>query len=157
MADTDLKGVDQLLQKLDGLKYDMRLKGGRFALRRAAQVVRDAAKQNAAAIDDPETAANISKNIVERWNNRRFKKNGDLAFRVGILGGAGIRKTAKATENSGPGGDTRHWFYVEFGTEDTPATSFMRRAGEESAQKATDAFVSEYSKSIERALKRGKK
>lgn len=148
-----MTGVDDLVKKLEGLKYDVARKGGRFALRKAAQVVRNAARQNAFAIDDPTTAANISKNITERWSNKFNRQTGDLMFRVGIQGGAG--GSAKASALAGlPGGDTRHWRYVEFGTEKTPAQPFFRKAMEANAQTATNVFIGEYSKAIDRALKK---
>lgn len=159
MADTlefSLIGMDSLLGKLESVAQDVKYKGGRYALRKAAQVVRDAAKQNALRIDDPETAANISQNIVERWASKRFKQTGDLAFRVGIMGGAGGSNSG-AKQSSLPGGDTRHWRYVEFGTEKTAADPFFRRALEDNIDTATNAFATEYEKAIDRAIKRAAK
>lgn len=156
MAEVTFTGLPELLAKLDGLKQDVKLRGGRFALRKAAQVVAKQVKQNAQRINDPKSAADIAKNVAERWNARLFKRTGDLGFRVGIMGGAGGNK--KGSELSGnPGGDTRHWRHVEFGTEKTRAQPFIRRAGEESAQAATDEFVTQYGKAIDRALKKARK
>src|SRR5690554_8071506 len=122
-----LTGLDGLLGKLESVKYETKRKGGRAALRKAAQVVRAAAEANAKRIDDPKTAAEISKNIALRWNGRLFKRTGDLGFRVGVLGGARIPKSKpKGSDPGGPGGDTRYWAFVEFGTEDTRAQPFMR-------------------------------
>lgn len=161
MADAiefSLTGLDELLGKLDAVTYDMKRKGGRFALRRAAQVIRDAAKQNAKRLDDPETAEDISANIAERWNGRLFKSTGNLGFRVGLLGGARIPKSKpKGTDPGGPGGDTRYWAFVEFGTEDTRAQPFMRPALEQNISAATDTFVREYDKALDRAIKRTRK
>lgn len=157
MADVAVRmtGVDELVKKLEALKYDMRFKGGRFALRRAAQVVRKAAQQNAMQIDDPSTSAAIYKNITERWGSKVYKRTGDLAFRVGVLGGARItKKQPKGSLPVGPGGDTRYWAYVEFGTERTAAKPFMQRALADNAQAATDAFIQSYSLAIDRALKK---
>lgn len=164
-----LNGIESLLGKLDAVKQETKYKGGRAALRKAAQIVRDAARQNAAAIDDPTTSEQISKNIVERWNGRLFKSSGDLGFRVGVLGGA--RQYANTGENrrkgrvgaeyktdgdkSNPGGDTFYWRFVEFGTEKSPARPFMRPAMEQNISAATDAFIAEYEKAIDRAIKRG--
>ena len=39
-------GLPELLGKLDGLEYDLKRKGGRFALRRAAQVIREPRRLN---------------------------------------------------------------------------------------------------------------
>jgi HK97 gp10 family phage protein len=159
MADSvefSLTGLDSLLGKLEAVSYDVKRKGGRSALRKAAQAIRDAAKQNAARIDDPETAANISANIVERWNGRLFKRTGDLGFRVGVMGGAGGNKSG--AELSGlPGGDTRHFRHVEFGPEYVRAQPVMRPALEENIGLATDVFLREFEKNVDRAIKRAAK
>lgn len=151
-------GLDALLAKFESITYDTKRKGGRYALRKAAQLVRDAAKANAKRIDDPKSAADISANIVERWNGRLFKRTGDLGFRVGVLGGAGGSKTGAQQSAGLPGGDTRHFRFVEFGTEKVAARPFMRPALENNINAATDVFVTEYGKAIDRAIKRaGKK
>ena len=159
MADSiefSLTGLDSLLGKLESVSYDVKRKGGRSALRKAAQAIRDAAKQNAARLDDPETAANISANIVERWNGRLFKRTGDLGFRVGVMGGVGGSKSGP--ELSGlPGGDTRHFRYIEFGTEYVRARPIMRPALEQNIGLATDIFLREFEKSVDRAIKRAAK
>lgn len=148
-----MEGLDALTAKLEGLKYDIAKKGGRFALRKAAQVVRDAARQNARQIDDPQTAADIAKNVTERWSNRYNKQTGDLKFRVGIQGGAGGNKTGAQLAGL-PGGDTRHWRHVEFGTEKTAAQPFFVRSMMQNAQQATNVFIREYVRAIDRALKK---
>lgn len=144
---TTMTGLPELKKKLDGLAFDAQKKGGRFALRKAAQVFRDRAKQNAQRFDDPETRRSIARNIVERWDNRYFKQTQNLKFRVGVLGGAKSQKV-KGRD------DTWHWRLLEFGTEKMRAQPFMRPAGEQGAQQATDTFVREFGKSIDRALKR---
>lgn len=167
-----LNGIDELNDKLAGLKYDVQKKGGRFALRKAAQVIRDQARANAVGLNDPETPAAIAKNITEKWSNVYNKRTGDLMFRVGIMGGVfgklqgettGVygSKFTKATRKRGainqdlPGGDTRHWGYLEFGTEHMAARPFMRPAMDQSAQAATDKFISTMGPAIDRVLKKG--
>lgn len=148
-----LNGVDDLSKKLEGLKYDVSKRGGRFALRKAAQVVRQQAQANAARIDDPQSREDIVKNLTERWASRFNKSTGDLMFRVGVQGGAGGSK--KSADLAGlPGGDTRHWRFLEFGTEKMAAQPFMVPAIEQSAQKATDTFIKEFDRAIDRALKK---
>lgn len=156
MAETSVRmtGVDELSKKLEGLKYDMKKKGGRFALRKAAQVIRNAARQNALAVDDTATGRSIAKNIVEKWNGRLNKESGDLGFRIGVTGGA---KVPKLNTDEGAGGPTPHWRLLEFGTEKMAARPFFARALPENAQRATDTFITEYGKSIDRALKRSGK
>lgn len=163
-----MEGVEALSKRLEGLKYDVSKKGGRFALRKAAQVVRDAARQNAQQLDDPKSREIIAKNVVERWSNVYNKRTGNLMFRVGVLGGAmgkaagdslglfGDKATkstrAKGSVVAGPGGDTRHWAYLEFGTEKAAAQPFFQRAMADNIQPATDTFIAEFNRALDRAL-----
>lgn len=165
-----MNGLPELKKKLEGLKYDAQKRGGRAALRKAAQLVRNAARVNALTIDDPETADVIAKNITERWSNVYNRRTGNLMFRVGILGGVFGKlqgdltgaygdKFTKATRKKGahgsfPGGDTRHWGYLEFGTERAAAQPFFQRALADNAQAATDVFIRSWSEAIDRALKK---
>src|SRR5690554_7379421 len=151
------EGLPELLGKLDTVTDDMKRKGGRFALRKAAQVIRDQARQNASKIDDPRSAADIEANIVERWNGRLFKRTGRLGFRIGVQGGAGGNKPASAFAGL-PGGDTRQAFrQQEFGNSNHAAQPFMRPAVDQAGQQAVDTFINEYSRALDRALRRAKK
>lgn len=170
-VDFEFTGLPELLGKLEGLEFDLKRKGGRFALRKAAQVIRDQARANAERVDDPVTAENIAANIVERWSGRTFKKTGNMMFRVGVMGGA--RQYANTRENvrkgrvgqsytvggdsGNPGGDTFYWRFLEFGTEKTPAQPIFRPVPQQAGQQAVSVFAKEYSKKIDRALKRAKK
>jgi HK97 gp10 family phage protein len=151
--DFKLQGVDGLVAKLEAVSYDMKRKGGRSALRKAAQLVADRAKENASRIDDPETGRSIAKNIALRWNGRLFKQSGNLGFRVGVLYGAVLKNGGDKAANS----PTPHWRLIEFGTVKMRGTPFMRRALAEHIGEATDAFVSSYTKAIDRAIKRAAK
>lgn len=148
-----LIGLDDLQSRLRAVTDDMKYKGGRFALRKAAQVVRDDAKRRAELIDDPETPENIAANIVERWSTRRFRRTGDLMFRVGVMGGAGGNKPSSAFSGL-PGGDTRHWRFKEFGTEKMAAQPFMRPALENNINAVANTFITEYHKALGRAIRR---
>lgn len=150
-----LTGVDDLVTTLNNVTYETKRKGGRAALRKAAQVVRDAAKRNAAGLDDPATGRQISANISERWNGRLFKRTGDLGFRVGVQHGAVIRE--KGNPDSGSKGPTPHWRLLELGTEKMRAQPFMRPALENNIGLATDTFIREYEKTLARAIKRAAK
>lgn len=150
-----LTGLDSLLGKIDSIKQETKRKTGRAALRKAANVVRDAAKANAKRINDPRSAPDIAENIAVRFSKKRFKRTGDLMFRVGVMGGAGGGK--KGSRDGLPGKDTRHWRFKEFGTEKMPADPFMRPALENNINLATDTFIREYEKGIDRAIKRALK
>lgn len=152
----NIKGLDSVLAKMKNVSDDVKYKGGRFALRKAAQVVRNSARAKALLLDDPRTAQDISKNIVERWSSKTFRRTGNLMFRVGVMGGAGGNKSSAALDSL-PGKDTRHWRHLEFGTEKTRAQPFMRRSLEENIGKATNEFVIQYGKALDRAIKKAGK
>ena len=153
MAETvefSILGLDFLMAKLESVTYDMKRKGGRSALRRAAAVIAENAKARAMRLDDAETGRSIADNIVLRWNGRLFKRTGDLGFRIGVKHGAVLKDGGELSANS----PTPHWRLLEFGTQYIRADPFMRPALEESISDATNVFVSEYEKTIDRAIKR---
>ncbi|WP_223532059.1 HK97-gp10 family putative phage morphogenesis protein [Pseudomonas sp. BF-R-30] len=153
MAETvefSILGLDSLTAKLESVIYDMKRKGGRSALRRAAAVIAENAKARAMLLDDAETGRSIADNIVLRWNGRLFKRTGDLGFRIGVKHGAVLKDGGELSANS----PTPHWRLLEFGTQYMAADPFMRPALEESISEATNVFVTEYEKTIDRAIKR---
>lgn len=156
MIEFSIMGADTLSETIKSIGYEMKVKSGRFAVRKAAEVIAEQARANALAIDDPLTPEAIHLNVQARWNGRKFRATGDLAFRIGIMGGAGGNKTASELSVN-PGGDTRHWRYVEFGTQDAQAKPFFRRAINESANLATRTLIVNFEKSIQRAIKRANK
>lgn len=158
MADVEfsITGLDSLLGKLDELSYDVKRRGGRSSLRKAAQIVVNHAKQNAAGLDDPSTGRSIADNIALRWNGRLNKRTGDLGFRVGVLQGAVLPKQGETAETAA-NAPTPHWRLLEFGTEKMRAQPFLRSALADHIGEVTGTFVSEYEKAIDRAIRRAKK
>lgn len=162
MAQDDISfsvaGLKELNNTLDQLGPALKKKGARFALRKAANLVRDSAMQNAQRIDDPKTKESIVKNIAVRFSGRTFKRTGDLKFRVGVLGGArGYAKASGEFQGAGkenPGGDTFHWRFVEFGTSEFPAVPFIRPAMEQNIGRATDEFSVQLDRWLARNLKK---
>ena len=170
-----MEGLEQLLGKFDIITYEVKRKTGRSALRKAAQLVANKVRESADRLNDPKTSEEIKKNVAVRWNNKAFKANGDLGFRVGILGGAKApggrwKKTDRRSKTTvadmgelpgkgkaNPGGDTYYWRFIEFGTKDIPAHPFMRPALASSVNAATAMFISEFDKGITRAIKRAAK
>lgn len=148
-----LTGVDELLGKLESITDDMKRKGGRAALRKAANIIANRAKVNASRLDDPETGRSIADNIAVRWNGREFKRNGNLAFRIGVLHGAVLKKHPDKAKNA----PTPHWRLLEFGTDNMRAQPFMRPAAENSTLDVSNTFVEEYWKAIDRAIARAAK
>ena len=142
MADVDFKieGLDPVIRKLRALPEKFGKRGMRRALRKGANIVRNAARNNAKQIDDPESRERIWKNIsVQGGGSRREKQAGGPMMRVGVRGGA--RPLKRGTETGLPGGDTTHWRFIEFGTTTNAAQPFMRPALANNVEAATNAVV----------------
>ena len=156
MAETikfSILGTDQIAMKLKAVSADARYRGGRFALRKAALVLERHVHDNAARVDDPTTENAIQLNVATRWNGKLHEATGNLGFRVGVRGGAGGNKP-KGFFSGNPGGDTRYWRHLEFGTSKMPAQPFMRRALSENINQITNTFASEFGAALTRAIKR---
>jgi len=149
----NLNGLDELVRKMGLVTSAVKGAKGRSALRKAANVVKAAARQNVEAYDDPETGRKISKNIDIRWNRRRYKSTGDLAFRIGVLKGARIPKDNH--DQTGTGTATPHWRLLEFGTRYSVAKPFLRPALANNIQAVTSMFLSEFEKMLTAAIEQG--
>lgn len=145
-----LMGMDSLLGKFESINYEVKRKGGRTALRRAAEVVVGHFKEGARRWDDPETGRSISDNIVLRWNGKLFRRTGDLGFRVGVLHGAVLVNNGSKTMNA----PTPHWRLLEFGTEHIAADPVARPALENNISEVTNVFATQFEAAIDRATKR---
>ncbi|MNM24927.1 hypothetical protein D3C81_353670 [compost metagenome] len=156
----DVSGLDGVKAKMAQLKHEASYKGGRAALRKATIVLREQARANARRLDDHESTEAIWKNVELRWNGRAFKRNGQLAFRLGVLGGARYsryQKDGKSTAqraSSNPGGDTWYWRMLEFGTAKMAARPFLRPVADQAGQKAIDTFAREFNAALDRALRK---
>lgn len=148
----NVQGLEELNERFRYLGFDMRYKGGRFALRKAVNIVRDQAKTNALAFDDPTTGRVIADNIAVRWGGKHFKQTGELMFRVGVLGSNKI--SGNSNPDTGAGGATPHWHLLEFGTSKMAAQPFLRPAAESNLQNITNEFVKHYERAMMRALRR---
>ncbi|HEE6562031.1 TPA: HK97 gp10 family phage protein [Acinetobacter baumannii] len=150
MADVDVKieGLDEVLRKMGVLKDKRKIRNAAMrAARKGMNVVRDAARQNAKAIDDPETSEKIWKNI--KVSSGRMKDKSQVLMRVGVDGGASFSNpNPKPTS----GGDTRHFRWVEFGSAHQPATPFLRPALANNVQKVTDTFSQSFSAELDKEL-----
>ena len=142
--------MDQLKRKLDQLSNPKKAKQiARKAGRQAMNLVRDAARTNAKAIDDPETREKIHKNIVTQGGKSR--NSNEIVIRVGVKGGAGRNQHSVSTAGLS-GGDTRHFRYIEFGTSKIPATPFLRPSLSQNLDKVTTKFVQIFDAEITKAL-----
>lgn len=149
-VELNIQGMDQLKRKLDQLSNPKKAKQiARKAGRQAMNLVRDAARTNAKAIDDPETREMIHKNIVTQGGKSR--NSNEIVIRVGVKGGAGRNQHSVSTAGLS-GGDTRHFRYIEFGTSKIPATPFLRPSFSQNVDKVTTKFVQVFDAEITQAL-----
>lgn len=149
-----LQGLKAATDNMVGLAPKLRRSGLRKAARQAMNIVRDDAKDRARGLDDPETAEKIWKNIITQESGRQGRREGGVVMKVGIRGGASSNQYSKDASGN-PGGDTRHWRYLEFGTQHTPPAPFMRPALSTNVNAVTDRFVQVLGQEIDAAL-RGK-
>ena len=145
-----IEGLDDVKSKLDRLASPKKAKSiARKAARQAMNIVRNAARENAKSIDDPETAAMIHKNIVVQAGKTQHAS--DIKMRVGIRGGASQNQHSISTAGLS-GGDTRHWRYIEFGTVHQPAVPFMRIAFFNNFDAVTNKFVEVFNSELDKEL-----
>ena len=141
-----VEGLDAIKRKMRAIPDKAAYNAGRRGLRKGANVIRNAARANAARSDDSLTPENIAKNIVVKGGAKKYdKRRGGPAMRIGVLGGA--RDMSKYGEFKGagkgnPGGDTWYWRLLEFGTSKMSARPFMRSAMNGSAGAAFAQAVS---------------
>jgi len=144
----NIEGLDEVQEKLKRLGNPRLIKNAvRRSMRKAMAIVRDAARANAKALDDPETAEKIWKNIAIAAGKTRNPS--EVVMRVGVRGGASFsNKNPPHT----PGGDTRHWRFIEFPSVNNPGTPFMRPALQNNIQAVTNSFAENFNKEIDKEL-----
>lgn len=149
--EVNIEGLDEVQEKLKRLGNPRLIKNAaRRSARKAMAIVRDSARNAAKGIDDPETAEKIWKNIAIAAGKTRNPN--EVVMRVGVRGGASFSN--KNPPNT-PGGDTRHWRWLEFGSVHNPPAPFMRPALINNIQPVTDKFIQMMSDEINKALASG--
>ncbi len=136
----EIQGLEQVRAKMRQLGNSKLIKRASVrASRKAMNIVKKQAKENAKRLDDRKTGEKIWKNIVTKPAKTRSKNF--IVMRVGIRGGAKyvdnsvnrrLGRVGQENENAGskdlPGGDTWYWRFLEFGTSHQRATPFLRPA-----------------------------
>jgi HK97 gp10 family phage protein len=82
-----------------------------------------------------------------------FKQTGDLAFRIGILQGAVLKKHPSTAKDA----PTPHWRLLELGTEKMAAKPLVRAAANSRLIEVFNTFSVNYEAGIDRAIKRAQK
>lgn len=146
--DVNFHGADELSRKLTKLANAKAAKRiARKAARQAMNIVRDAARANAKAIDDPESSEKIWKNIAVSGGKTRSQN--EIVMRVGVRGGASFSNPVPPTLS---GGDTRHWRFKEFPTANSMGTPFLRPALINNVQEATNKFSNVFGAELDKEL-----
>ncbi|WP_443690843.1 HK97-gp10 family putative phage morphogenesis protein [Pseudomonas sp.] len=146
-----VEGLNGVIEKLKTLAPRLQRTGLRRASRKAMNIVRDAVRANAKAIDDPQTKEKVWKNIVTQESPRGGKREGGIMMRVGVRGGAS-RNQYSQDASGNPGGDTRHWRYIELGTEHMQAHPFLRPALQNNIAAVTEKLAAELRSEIDRLV-----
>ena len=144
----NIEGLDEVQEKLKRLANPRLMKNAaRRSARKAMAIVRDAARSGAKAIDDPQTAEKIWKNIAIAAGKTRNPN--EVVMRVGVRGGASFSN--KNPPNTS-GGDTRHFRWVEFGSANNPPTPFLRPALSNNIPQVTNQFATSFNQEIDKEL-----
>ena len=144
----NIEGLDEVQEKLKRLGNPRLMKNAaRRSMRKAMAIVRDSARNAAKGIDDPQTAEKIWKNIAIAAGKTRNPN--EVIMRVGVRGGASF---SNPNPPNTPGGDTRHWRWLEFGSVHNPPTPFMRPALQNNIQSVTNSFAENFNKEIDKEL-----
>lgn len=157
------EGLEEAKAKMRGLVPALQRNGFRQAGTAAMRPVRDAARAGAARLDDPATAANISKNIITRNGSRKDERKygGDVVVtKVGVAGGAKSYKDSRANQRKGRVGQsyavddpaTFHWRFLELGTRFIAARPFMLPALESNADQVITTYAASLSPAIDKAV-----
>lgn len=147
-VEVNIEGLDQVQEKLRTLANPRLMKNAaRRSARKAMVIVRDHARNAAKALDDLETAEKIWKNIAIAAGKTRNPN--EVVMRVGVRGGASFsNKNPPKT----PGGDTRHWRFIEYPSANNPGTPFMRPALQNNIQAVSNSFAENFNKEIDKEL-----
>lgn len=165
MADESrIEGLDGVMEKLRTLAPKMRKRAINTAMRRGMAIVRKSAVSAAQRFDDPETASNISREIVVRSNAKKARQMGDGSFlvQVGVKGGAKSYVNNRANRRAGRvggsyegGGNVYHWRFLEFGTSKMRAQPFMRPALASNVDSVTNTVAKELDTAINKIIASG--
>lgn len=144
----NIQGLEPVQERLKRLGNPRLMRNAaRRSMRKAMAIVRDAARNNAKGIDDPQTAEKIWKNIAIAAGKTRNPN--EVVMRVGVRGGASFSNPNPPNTS---GGDTRHWRWLEFGSVHNPPTPFMRPALQNNIQAVTNSFAENFNKEIDKEL-----
>ncbi len=151
-VEVEITGLDDVKNRLQRLANPRKARSiARKAARQAMNIVRDAARLNAKAIDDPDTREKIWKNV--KVSPGKSKNKDVVIMRVGVDGGAAMNANSdRQALAAKSGGNTTYWRFLEFGTSKMPATPFMRPALATNIQQVTNKFAEVFDAELDKEL-----
>lgn len=146
-----LAGAQELELTFKRFKDETKTKVAKSALRAAAKkTIFEQALNNVRQLNDPNTAEDISKNLMLRFNSKSFRRTGNMSFSIGVRGGAKSREENAAN----PGGDTYYWRFLEFGTKNIDRLEPITKAAEQQTAAFYALFRLQLSKKMMAEAKR---
>ncbi len=161
----EITGLDEVQAKLRQLGNQRKAKNAATrASRKAMNIVKKAAVQNAKAIDDKDSPEKIWKNIITKAG--KTKGVDGVVMKVGVKGGARKYGTNADNRRAGrvgrryqtlgdkknPGGDTWYWRFEEFGTATNNAHPFLRPALNNNIDAVRAEFTRSYSEELDKEI-----
>lgn len=156
-----ITGLDEVQEKLRRLGNERKAKNAATrASRKAMNIVKKEARENAKRLDDKDSPEKIWKNIIVKAGKTKGVDN--VVMKVGVKGGARQyganadnrragrvgRRYQTQGDKKNPGGDTWYWRLVEYGSANNNATPFMRPA----LNNNTDAVQAEFARAYKEEL-----
>lgn len=159
MADiqAEITGLEPVLARLKELGPGLQRRALRTGVRKGANIVRKSAQDAA-----PKRSGAMAKNIRVQFASRTARREGGVAFRIGVRGGAQqpgsetryARSKKGRAGGAAAGGSTWYWRLVEFGTSKMAAQPFMRPALQKNISKIIDTVARDVDDGIDHELKR---
>lgn len=161
----DITGLDEVQAKLRLLGNKRKAKNAaNRASRKAMNIVKKAARDNAKRFDDKDSPEKIWKNIVTKAGKTKGYDN--VTMKVGVRGGAKKHANTRANRRANragrsyqtqgskknPGGDTWHWRLVEYGSATNNARPFMRPALNNNQDAVKAEFTRAYSEELDKEI-----
>ncbi len=161
----EITGLEEVQAKLRQLGNAKKAKNAATrASRKAMNIVKKAAVQNAKAIDDKDSPEKIWKNIITKAG--KTKGVDGVVMKVGVKGGARKYGTNADNRRAGrvgrryqtqgdkknPGGDTWYWRFEEFGTATNNAHPFLRPALNNNIDAVRAEFTRSYSEELDKEI-----
>lgn len=161
----EITGLDEVQAKLRILGNKRKAKNAaNRASRKAMNIVKKAAIQNAKALDDKDSPNRIWKNIVVKAGKTKGYDN--VTMKVGVKGGARKYGASRANRRAGrvgrtygtggskgnAGGDTWYWRFQEFGSSVNNAHPFLRPALNNNKDAVQQEFARAYGEELDKEI-----